>query len=277
MTFMLKPSSFTKYADNYPLCTTLGTLVSASATPHTKNSTYTELISSVGFDVYYIEILIHTVFVSGTDSSTLVDIAIGAAASETVIIPNLNCGGSAAWANASHAGHRYAFPLYIPSGSRLSANCQSAVASKQPRVLIWVYGEPSDPTWVGQHITDYGTNLATSRGVSVALGTGSSDSAWTEIVAATTRGHNMLCVGPGLAGDTSSNIAAHSMDLGIGSATEVEISANFPLSSSTFENLSMGKPWVVPVSVQSGERIVGRGHNNQGQVQSADLIVYGVS
>jgi hypothetical protein len=70
-----------------------GTSVAAPGSTHTKNTTYTELIASTSYAAYGITVLLSNVgTTASTNARALVDIAIGAASSEVVIIPNLICG-----------------------------------------------------------------------------------------------------------------------------------------------------------------------------------------
>jgi hypothetical protein len=176
--------SFESCTTNITTPATSGTSVAAGALAHNKNTTYTELISSLGFDAYWVEILVGNVFTNATDTGLLLDIATGTAGNETVIIPNLNCGHAAAWSTSGMGGQRYAFPLFIPSGSRISATAQAVVGGDTVDVGIWLYGGATAPDFIGTSVTAYGVDLASSQGTVITAGNGS-EGAWGQITAAT--------------------------------------------------------------------------------------------
>jgi hypothetical protein len=254
-----------------------GTLVTASATPHSKNTTYTELIASTAFDAYGILVMLATVFTAATDTSMLVDIAVGAAASETVVIPNLNAGFAGDITVVNVGGQKYWFPLRIPQGSRISATAQAAVVSDNVRVSIWLYGKPLRPVWAGQKVIDYGTNLATSQGVAVAMGVSSAEGSWTQIAASTTRAHAYLAAGIGGAGDTTIAAGTGFLDVGKGAATEVPMVQNLPYGLSTNEAISYFFPMSAWAQVAPGERLAARASYTSASAGSIDCILYGVS
>jgi len=280
VTLLVPPVSFNAMESNLATpAATMGTLVAADALAHTKNATYTELIASTAFDTCMVMLMMSDV--GGTNtvvSSMLVDIAIGAAAAETVVIPNLNAGYAAiASAGGVSAGQRYLFPLRIPAGSRLSATAQAAVAGDDVRVAVWLYGKPSSPVWVGETVTAYGADLAASQGVVVASGTSGSEGAWTQIVASTTRAHRWLSAGVGGAGDGSLVNSHHYLDIGVGAATEQAIVTELPFSMGDVERITCHVPHFIQRQIPAGERLAARVSQNTATAQSADVILYGVS
>lgn len=99
------------------LATSLGTVITAGGSPATKGA-YTQLIASTANDTAFISIQI-TGF-GGSSPSGSVDIAIGAAASELIIIDNLIL------SDLGHSGMaNYFFPVSIPAGTRISARCMT--------------------------------------------------------------------------------------------------------------------------------------------------------
>lgn len=269
--------SFTRRESNVTAPSqTMGTVVTASATPHTKGS-YTELIASTGFEACWIEIGFGEVRNSGVDTATLVDIAIGAAASEQVIIPNLNACAATTNITLAIPSVRYHFPLLIPAGERISARSQALAVSDTVRVSVKLYGAPTEPVWAGQQVIDYGTNLAASRGVSVAAGLSAAEGSWTEIVSATTQDHSYLIAGVGMAGDISHQESSNLIDLGIGAATEVAIAEDFPFLMTASEALVYPFPAYAWSRIPSGTRLVARISSHQANAQSYDVILYGLS
>lgn len=159
--------------------TAYGTVVTASSTTHTKGS-YTQLIASTSFDTFLVYIRVSIVSVAANNTSMLMDFAVGGAGSETVIIPDLNVG----YAGSNHLlAHYFKFPLFIPSGSRIAARCQSARSSGTARVQIQVLGAPRQPCWFGEQVTAYGVDSSTSRATTtVTPGNNGAEGSWTQIV-----------------------------------------------------------------------------------------------
>lgn len=275
MGLWVPPVSWDGYESNVTT-PALGTVVIAGGTAHTKNTTYTTLIASTSFDAYAIEIKMSDVTQVATDTSQLVDIAIGAAASETVIIPNLNAGYALGQNGINQGGQHYWFPLYIPSGSRLSATSQAAIISDTVAVTVRLWGNPSSPVWAGSEVIDYGTNLATSTGTNVAAGTSSAEGAWTQITASSTRTHNYIAAGVGGAADTTSQSTMALVDIGVGSATEDPIAEDFFVHMSASEDVTH-RPIGLFAQIPASTRLAARVSSSAVSAQSFDVILYGVS
>lgn len=276
MSLWTPPSCFTKFETSLTTpAAPPGTTVTGGAA-NTKGS-YAQLIASSAFDCYAILVEFNDNRAAGVARTGLCDIAIGAAASETVIIPNLNCGyaGDGADSNAC-GGQRYFFPLYIPSGSRISARMQSAAGAVTTRTFVHLFGGPTRPVWAGTTVTDYGTNLATSRGATVVPGT-AGEGTWTQVVASTTQAHSYVAAGFGLDGSTNVAASIGYFDLGLGAATEVAIIENMPYGMSSAEQVAFYYPIGIAAPVASGTRIAARAYQRTGVASNIDVIAYGVS
>jgi hypothetical protein len=215
--------------------TTLGVAVTASATPHTKGSWVT-LVASTSFDVDLIDIFTYVnTSTSGVDTSQLLDIGIGGAGSEVVLIGNIPRG------HVPSGGHSVMFPVRIPAGSRIAGRLQSAVVSGQHSTgLILSASSGWNRSNSGGLVTTYGADTATSSGAVLAdTGSANTKAAWTQITAATTSRHRFLVPVPSLAaGDTSITTSFYLYDIGIGAAaSEVAILSNIPLASNAIEDI----------------------------------------
>ena len=148
-----------------------GTSVAAHATTaHTKNATYTTLVATTSYTSYGIFVGLHATSTASTRESFLVDIAIGAASSEVVIIPNLLAGNQAGSSTTSGMGSYYYFPIVIPKGVRISATCQSDTAADTVFVSVHLVQHAEPGVWYGSRVTAYGADTATSTGVSMSPG-----------------------------------------------------------------------------------------------------------
>lgn len=153
---------------------TFSTSVTAG-TSSAKNATYTTLIASTSYASYGIMVqLAGLQTTASTNQRCLVDIALGAASSESVIIPNLTCGNTADYGAASAQGNSYYFPIYIPSGVRVSATASASTDSDVVNVAVRLFQHPMGPGgWFGSRVTAYGADTGNVRGTSHTGGTNS--------------------------------------------------------------------------------------------------------
>jgi hypothetical protein len=235
---------------------------------------YTTLIPSLDFDVYEMWVWFQGVSIASNQTGVLVDLALGAAASEVDFVTSLNAG----FANNAGNGQSYRFPIFLPAGSRLSGACRAANSGDTVDMFVLAYGRPSRPVWAGRRITTYGAITASSRGTNFTMGTSNAEGSWTELVAATTEEHQFFAVGFGGAGDASHIGAGGVADIGIGAGgSEVAIAENFQVSINNAEVLRYDVPAMIPRRVPAGTRMVVRGAYNNASAQAFDAILYGVS
>ena len=125
-----------------------------------------------------------TAWPSGT-GRFLIDIALGAAASEVVIVPDILFSASVSQGALS----RLFIPIPIPAGTRISARSQCSNATQIARVMVQLMHSVSDGGGAGGgRMRAYGITAASTDGVSVDPGgTPNTKGAWTQIVASTTR------------------------------------------------------------------------------------------
>lgn len=259
----------------------MGITVTGSATIHTKGA-WTELIASTSFEALFVRVNISSTSAATTATETLVDIGIGAAAAEQVIIPDLLGGYVGAIGTAVTAAPRiYEFPLRIPAGSRIAARLQSLVASKTARLMISIFGEPRYPAsvWAGSTVTAYGIVAASSRGTLVTPGASGAEGAWTEIVASSTTDHSALVIGS--QGVINSVITAHvyAIDVAAGAAAAEQVLASDRIITA---NTSEQNPGLYPsnalgVTIPTGTRLAARASGHTTSPQALDVALYGVS
>jgi hypothetical protein len=283
-TLWTPPVYFSAFTSNcLPNTAGMGTIITANSTINTKGTTPTTLIASIGFDARYVTVKMGDARTATTNSAVLQDVMIGAAASESVLIPNLNAGSSdpsgPSGSGVNAGGQEYRMPLYVPSGSRLSARSQAATASRTHKCQIRCWGEPSAPVWAGHVVTDYGTATASSKGVAVTPGLNAVEGTFTQIVASTTDDIRYLSVGCGLNGlAVAATAAAMLVDVGIGAATEQVI-----LQDDSYVVLGTAPSiWHMAiggyVNIPSGARLAARASQGLASpAQVIDVIIYGVT
>lgn len=177
---VVPPMIGAKHESNITAAATTGTVITASATANTKGS-YTSLIDPTSFPSYGIWVAFRNVHVSATVTNILVDISYGptGGGNEQILIPDLNAG--AAPTGTTHVGAKlYFFPVYVPTGTRVSARCQASTGSDTVQVSIWLAQQPLYP-WTCGNVSVYGRDATNSRGTSVTLGTGAFGT-WTELL-----------------------------------------------------------------------------------------------
>lgn len=136
-----------------------GTAVALPPVTQTKLVTFTTIIASTTTDASGIFIAIPTQ--TGAAARYFVDVAVGAAGFETVIIPNLYL----AYPAAARAGQEVFFPITIPSGTRISARIQSTLnltAGLQINVRLMASGLLVTPA--RSVVTTWGDTTATTNG-----------------------------------------------------------------------------------------------------------------
>lgn len=206
----------TQWQNNMPTTpglTVWGTTVTAAAALHTKG-VYSQLIASTNFDWNGFWLGVANTGLSATQTDMLLDIAIGGAASEQVLLPNLLCG----WRGTQNLSPMMIFvPIFIARGTRIAARLQSLISSDTADVLI-IGNAGASGIWGGPLFSgadaigiDAGSPTS-SHGTSVTpWSAGSPDSPIVSIGSAVTRhyGAIMLGIGGTLANLTQTNIAYH--------------------------------------------------------------------
>jgi hypothetical protein len=216
------------------------TLITAAGSNNTKGS-YTQLIASTAHPAGGLLVILGGANTSG--GAYLVDIAIGAAASEQIILPDLY------YHAQSDSTYMYFYiPISVPKGSRLSARTACSSSGRTVRVNVTpVSGEAHESSAVA-----YGTDAANSRGTQiVSSGTGNTKGSWTQIASSTTQSHRW-CVAMfrGVSG------SQYLVDIGVGgSGSEQVVVPNINLrDSSGGDPVSFGFPLMIPKSTRVAAR-----------------------
>lgn len=180
-------------------------LTATGATLHTKTA-WTQYIASTPAAA---NLLLYSPAgnVYATDSSVLVDIGIGAAGAETVIVGNLPVGN---WAFSNIPP--ITIPVRIPAGSRISLRAQTGSASRNIYNYMAIFSS-GDQDLTPPSVDVLGGDTATSRGVALAGASGS----WTQITSSTARPYQAFAVVPSN-GQTVGINANFRLTLGVGAA-----------------------------------------------------------
>lgn len=243
---------------------TTATTLTAAGTTNVKGS-YVELIASTARDANWIIVKCGNVSAS---ANFLVDIAIGSA-TEQIIIPDLYI--QARGAGCSYAP--YLFPIFIPRGSRLSARCQCSSASQTLNIeIILLSGMQLSGGSPPSLVSAYG-GVSLSIGTTIDPGgTAHTDSAWTQLTAATDRQHHWLVVGARWGDASIGATTSWMLDIGVGSATEQEIISDLWVSADTTADVSYSQVVCLPYFLPASTRIVARARSSS--VSAGDRVVF---
>lgn len=251
-----------------------GIVLTAGGSAHTKASSYTTIISASSFDAQWM--VVQLGWWGGASSDFLVDIAIGAASSETIIAANLLfTGGTGDFAT------QFVFPVFIPAGTRLSARCQATTASRTLRCAITLISQGFLPSGPLSTITTYGANTSDSGGVQVDPG-GSVDTkgSYSEITASLTFDINWLVIAMGIQNNTVRTSSRFLVDVSVGAnlSEQVVIPNQFLVCASTGDCLLPGTI-CLPCSIPAGSRVAVRASCNLNDAADRlfDVVLYGVS
>lgn len=245
----------------------------ASGTPNTKGA-WSELIAATGRDAGQIVLVFGGTFGSTVDSAMLLDVGIGAAASETVIIPNLMVG----FINGALV---IPVPVFIPAGSRLAVRCQCATASRTIDVGARLYGggRLGPPPFSGL-VTAYGLNLSTSHGtIPGVISSANTKGTWAEITSGTSRDHASIMLGAQGIGNPLIT-RNHLVDIGIGAAgSEIVLVPDVYVATNANESVIGPLPQNVPLdaSIPAGTRLAARcqAEGTSGAGVMVEVAVYG--
>ena len=258
-----------------------GDAVTASSTPwaatavtggtaHTKGS-WVEVTNATTSPLNSLTVMLTAInYANGVDTSTLLDIGIGGAGSEVVVVPNVGVG----WANQYQS---WTLPVSIPQGTRIAVRAQSTRTSQN--ISVWViptrnlntrYRSPSA-------LVDVCANTATSYGVALSVpGAVHTKGSWTQLTASCAQALQAIVICPQGAADTNQGGGTGLIDVAVGaSGSEVTVVSNWPVAFTTAELLTPPAPNLWPVNVPAGARIAAR-YQTGNTGASVDLQLIGV-
>lgn len=179
--------------------TRIGTTVTAGSPAHTKGATWETLIASTSAAAEGIYVKVVGVASSNVATSMLMDIGTGGSGSESVLLPDLLVG----YAGSDQSmGRGYFFPVSIASGTRISARCQSVIASDTAEVAIWLV-QSIQHLEGASSVEAIGETTASSEGTTVTSGTNAWAGSWTSLGAVSS---DVNCLMPGVDADGDATI-----------------------------------------------------------------------
>jgi len=248
--------------------------INASATVNVKGS-WVQLIGATAFESSWV---IVNIVATSTITRYMVDVGIGAAGAEQVLIANIITGGG----STTVVGATFNLPLAIPAGSRIAVRSQAGSASASTRAqIILLQGGPNQPPPLGR-CTTWGAVPATTRGAIINTGaTINTKGVWTEITASTEHAIRYLRLQVTHGGIVTAAGIHALVDVGIGPAgSEFSIFPDTYWYFSTASDAFITPPICLPVNIPAGVRLAARGQGSLGNTTATDsqydVILIGV-
>ena len=246
----------------------------------TKGS-WVELVASTAYAVGMMELNVNNTYFYGEH---LIDLAIGAAGSEVILVADLlYCQAFSQWWSASG---QFPIPISIPAGTRISARIQAAreySGISRLGMSINLYPMNSLSVTSLQLCKTYGAVPATTRGTLIDPGaTVNTKGAWVELSSAVTHTIRRLLFSLGTNSDSTKASATWAVDIGIGAAGfEVAVVQDFNIAlNSTTDQYQPTVSPLFKVAIPAGARLAARCKctiNSTTADRCLDIVVNGFS
>lgn len=258
-----------KIALNLDSSNSRGTALTVPGSNNTKGA-YLQLVASTGIAAGKIIVGAEL----GGLSDNLVDIAIGAASSEQVILPDLVFSGRSELFNA------YVFDIPIPAGTRVAARYQTSNTTTGTLYLtVHLLGGHWLTPPGHNKVLAYGADATDSGGTVVDPGsTANTKGSWAQIVASTTRRIRRLHIGLGNRANNVRSFADYLLDIGIGASTsEQVIIPDLALIGTQNELIASNCATSFLVDIPAGTRLAARAQCSitDATDRLLDLVIHG--
>lgn len=249
-----------------------GTNVTAAGSTNTKGN-YSQLIAATSVPAKGL-FIVATNAAAGVDY--LLDIAIGAAASEQVILENLLISAS-----SIPVGSYYFFPCEIPAGMRIAARVQATTLSSAVRVSVQLLSGGFAQAEGFTGVETMGADTSDSGGISLDPGgTTHTKGSYVQISAACARNLKGLTIATGMQLNTARSNTQWLMDIAIGGAgSEQIIISNLPFYCNSSGDVIFPQVYnFIPILIPEGSRIAARIQcdSNDASDRLMDVVFYGV-
>lgn len=249
----------------------LGVAPNAGASANTKGA-WSQIVASSPIDCQMACLQFMGVASTTTVDGISVDIGIGAAASEVVLIPDvMNWYG--ATVGLFIAVNHVLIPLVIPAGTRISARAQANIASPgttmQVNLILFDSGFGVPEGCAG--VDAIGFTAASTTGTSITPGATGAKGSYAQLVASTSRDYCGFFFGLNYSSTAGNRI----FDIAIGAAaSEKIILPDLP----AFNFYSTTRLPYFPVPVPAGQRLAARVADikSGGNTTVSQLVAYGV-
>lgn len=208
----------------------------SSGTINTKGA-WVEVETSTPHEVNGFHLIAYAVGASGSSRRALVDVGIGGAGSEVVLVPDILLSTQDNF--GTMGGDMIYFPMRIPAGTRVAMRLQPNVAAITARgTIIFNYGESPTPVFTG--CDALGVDTVTTNGVEISSGA-AAYGAYTTITTLTRRYNAMLpLLGIGTTTATANSFIG--VDVAVNRGTDVSVFRRGFRSKSVDMIVSEGNP-----------------------------------
>lgn len=241
-------------ADTYGEATasSAGTAITSPGASLNSKAGYTELVASTPFEAA--GIVVSGSMTGSAVTSALFDIAIGAAGSEQVIVPNVHVFRGS---GANTVAMPTFIPISIPAGSRISARYQHSANGSALQLSVVLLGATVNYPILGGQVVTYGADLTASKGVQVDPGgVAHTKGSYAEVTSATSIKSRWLALSA--MPDSASFQSTWLLDLAIGAAgSEQIILADVHLYGMVTVGLQHMRMFL-PIEIPAGVRVAAR-------------------
>jgi hypothetical protein len=241
---------------------------------------WVEVVASTSADIdgFYIGLYPTPNNSNTADTTTLVDVGIGAAASETVIAAGIEFGYQAQTV-ALPGACSHPIPVHIPAGSRIAVRAQSARTAQAVTVAFFGALQAAAGVTCPSALVSYGVVSASSSGtVLTAPGSLNTKGAWLEIEDSTGVALQAIVViaGPGTGGSLQATCGLL-VDVAVGaSSSEVVVAANITAQTTNTESAGRNANGsLFAVAIPAGSRLAAR-YQRSVAAQACSVAILGV-
>lgn len=226
------------------------TAVTASASTNTKGA-YAAVVASTAVDC---DGFLVTFAGQTSNVRVLLDIAIGGAGSEDVIVDNL------LWSANQNLVHTFYVPVSLPAGTRIAARCQSSTGSVVTAVsVVLVKGGWRTPPSASAVIT-WGANTADSGGTALDAGAAANTfGTVVELAASTAADVFAVALQTAANANTTPKAGSFLVEILVGGAgSEVPVAAIGFRAAGVADSYGPGPDFWFPCAIPAGSRVSAR-------------------
>lgn len=232
---------------------------------------WSEVHAGVSATIDYLTVFCSTTALANASSSMLLDVGVGPAGAEVVVIQSIPIGF---FPSALLVAPVAALPCSIPEGSRVAYRTRGESTRTSFSVnFSTVFGATAGMRTANP--IEFGADTSTCAGVKISNPpTTYTKGAWTEVIDSTPVRLIGIHISPGMNGVASAVNSSCMVDIGVGSAgNETVTISDVPMSVWSSETIS--RPiMLVPCNIPSGVRVSAR-YSRTG-TQRLDLVLHGV-
>ena len=244
--------------------------VITSSKVNTKGA-WSQVVGSTAYD--YSGIIVWFDWSDPSGHEYMVDVGIGAAGSEVVLVPNLS---QSRCSTADRLAHTCIYlPVRIPKGSRISLRSQSVVSGAQSS-FVAVQGIVGGSPLEISGVDCLGANASLTTGVSVTPGANGTWGSWTTVVDSCPHDIKHLTAHLGSQNRTSGTQQFWSFQIGVGPVGSEQIIIGTQYTAETTVGIFV--PQYTPgifVDIPYGSRISIRGNKQGAGGNTCAFILYG--